>query len=64
MSYLKLTAVLKGGGIIMIQQVAEFLFTKAQSEKEKKRKESRCTVIIIGREGKAMGNTAKIRISK
>lgn len=40
MSYLKLTAVLKGGGIIMIQQVAEFLFTKAQSEKEKKRKES------------------------
>lgn len=37
MSYLKLTAVLKGGGIIMIQQVAEFLFTKAQSEKEKKK---------------------------
>lgn len=35
-----------------------------QSEKEKKRKVSRCTVIIIGREGKAMGNTAKIRISK
>lgn len=37
----------------MIQQVAEFLFTKAQ---KKKRKKGRYIVmIIIGRKGKAMG---------
>lgn len=57
MSYLKLTAILKGGGIIMIQQVAEFLFTKVQ---KKKRKKGRYIVmIIIGRKGKAMGEIVR-----
>lgn len=41
----------------MIQQVAEFLFTKVQ---KKKRKKGRYIVmIIIGRKGKAMGEIVR-----